>query len=324
ARAEFYEFPAALPEIEFTPVRYDLFRRDFTINAMAIKINKNEFGKFIDYFDGFNDLKNGIIRTLYNMSFIDDPTRILRAIRFEQRFNFNIEENTLRFIKETLRYNIFNNLPGERLRDELLLVFNEEKVFNILTRMQELGVIEKINNNLTIDEKTGKMFDRVAALINDPLFKNVDKDCIHFMIFMRSLDAKSAEQLCADLKLKNKWKDAIVQLKQNETKVLKELSDIKSDKSKIFMNLKKLKMEVLFYFALQDDDGVVLNNVKEFISTIKNIRVFLTGEDLKNFGIKQGPVYREILDKLLKEKIDGRIKTREQEINFVKKMLMKQ
>jgi tRNA nucleotidyltransferase (CCA-adding enzyme) len=112
-----------------------------------------------------------------------------------------------------------------------------------------------------------------------------------------------------------------MQVKQNEIKVLKEVSNLKADKSKIFMNLKKLKPEVHFYFAVQDDDGVVLNNVKEFILTTKKIKISLTGEDLKNLGIKQGPVYREILDKLLQEKIDGKIKTREQEIDFVKKYL---
>lgn len=140
ARKELYKKPAALPTVEFGALREDLFRRDFTINAMAIAISKNDFGQVMDFFGGQKDLADKKIRILHDASFIDDPTRILRAVRFEQRLNFKIEPRTERLLKEALRKNLLKAAGKWRLNKELALISKEKLSKKIFKRVEGLGI----------------------------------------------------------------------------------------------------------------------------------------------------------------------------------------
>lgn len=321
ARTELYKYPAALPDVKYIDLKYDLYRRDFTINAMAIQINKNKLGAFIDTFNGYNDLRNKIIRILHNKSFIDDPTRILRAIRFENRFNFKIESSTLKKLKNALKKDIFHCVPGERLTDEFLLVFKEGKSYEILKRMQKIGILKKINKKIFIKKETKILLDKLRDLLKIPIFKEIDKNCIYFLIFMQSLDLLHTKELIKRLKLKNDWKNIIIQTKINQKKVLKKIKNSEIKKSDIYLLFKNFKKETIFYFALKDKKGIILENIKKYFLILKNIKLCITGNDLKKAGIKPGPVYKRILNKSLQKKIDGEIKNKQQEINFIKKYL---
>ena len=138
ARKERYKNPAALPTVEFSTVREDLYRRDFTINAMAVAVADKTFGHLIDFFGGRNDLLDKKIRVLHDASFLDDPTRILRAVRFEQRFDFKIEPRTEGLIKEALNKKMLDKTQKQRLRDELILILNEDRPGKALKRMDAL------------------------------------------------------------------------------------------------------------------------------------------------------------------------------------------
>jgi len=139
ARKEVYESPGALPTVEFSALKDDLARRDFTINAMAISINKEDFGRLIDLFGGKRDLAQGKIRVLHDKSFIDDPTRIFRCIRFESRPGFSIEVRTLRLAKEAIKKGMLVKLSKYRIKKELLLILKEEGKRKALERLEELG-----------------------------------------------------------------------------------------------------------------------------------------------------------------------------------------
>ena len=139
ARREIYERPAALPTVEFGPLKYDLARRDFTINAMAVSLNKKNFGKLIDLFGGKQDLARGAIKVLHRRSFIDDPTRIFRAARFESRPGFAIEAKTLRLAKEAVRKGMLARLSIYRTRKEMVLILKEEGRHKALERLKKLG-----------------------------------------------------------------------------------------------------------------------------------------------------------------------------------------
>lgn len=165
ARKESYSYPASLPEVYPGTLKDDLFRRDFTINAMAIGINGQHFGQLIDFFGGENDLRQSRIRILHDLSFIDDPTRILRAIRFEKRFNFKIEAKTLKYLKTSVRLGMLKKLSPHRLRDELILILKENKPIKQLKRLKELTGLSFINPHMSLSKKTCQLLQSIESQI---------------------------------------------------------------------------------------------------------------------------------------------------------------
>ncbi len=153
SRKETYKRPAALPTVKFATIRKDLFRRDFTINAMAIRLNKGRLGELLDFYSGKSDLKKGIIKILHGKSFIDDPTRIFRAIRFEQRFGFKISKDTQRLMKQALKQGMLSKLEKYRLQNELVLILKETKPEKIILRMQQLGIFKFIKAEKLLSKK---------------------------------------------------------------------------------------------------------------------------------------------------------------------------
>ena len=136
ARTEFYDFPTALPQVERSSIKLDLHRRDFTINTLALRLDGNHYGELYDYWGGFQDLQAGLIKVLHSLSFVDDPTRLIRAVRFEQRFNFRIEDRTFQLMEEAK--DLINQVSGDRLRHELNLILSESDPKPALLRLQEL------------------------------------------------------------------------------------------------------------------------------------------------------------------------------------------
>ena len=142
ARQEFYEYPAALPSVEPSILREDIFRRDFTINTLALTLNPDNFGTLIDYFNGLQDLQLGIIRVLHQFSFVEDPTRILRAARFAGRFGFRLDDNTAQLARQAIDMGIFDNLAGARMKEELRLILE------LPSRLQSLDILSKLGARL--------------------------------------------------------------------------------------------------------------------------------------------------------------------------------
>ncbi|MFC1620770.1 CCA tRNA nucleotidyltransferase [Candidatus Omnitrophota bacterium] len=138
ARSESYEHPAAYPDVEPATIKEDLFRRDFTINAMAIIINKKGFGELIDFYGGLKDLKKGIVRVMHDKSFMDDPTRIFRAVRFSSRFNFKIESHTKKLMKEAVLAGFLGEVNRGRIKKEMELFLKEDdplKYLRVFSRL---------------------------------------------------------------------------------------------------------------------------------------------------------------------------------------------
>ena len=158
SRKEFYPQPAVLPLVSQGSIQDDLFRRDFTINAMACHIDFEKFGQLVDIFGGLRDLKERCIRFLHNKSFIDDPTRIIRATRFEQRFGFNIDRNTLHFIKQAKKLKMLEKVQKHRIRDELILIFKERRPYKILKRLRQIYNLSFIDKNIKLRSNFKKVF----------------------------------------------------------------------------------------------------------------------------------------------------------------------
>ncbi|MCK5505263.1 MAG: CCA tRNA nucleotidyltransferase, partial [Thermodesulfovibrionia bacterium] len=161
ARTEYYESPAALPKVEMSSIKKDLYRRDFTINTLAIKLNPDHFGQLIDFFGGQRDIKEKTLRILHNLSFIEDPTRAFRAIRFSERFGFNISKHTINLIKTAVRINLFDKLTGTRIYDELNLLFLETEPIKAIRKLAEFDLLKFIHHRLTITKTLEATFEAI-------------------------------------------------------------------------------------------------------------------------------------------------------------------
>ena len=150
ARTEFYTAPTVLPTVETSSIKLDLHRRDFTINTLAVCLNPDRWGELLDFYGGLNDLNRGVIRVLHSLSFVDDPTRILRAIRYEQRFDFTIEPRSLELLQDAVE--LVDRVSGARIKHELERIFQEETPEQALERLVALGVMERIHPSLVVDE----------------------------------------------------------------------------------------------------------------------------------------------------------------------------
>ena len=142
ARLEYYDHPAALPRVEHSSIKLDLYRRDFTVNTLAIHLQPDHFGELIDFFGAQRDIKERVIRVLHNLSFVEDPTRIFRALRFEQRIGFQIAKHTQMLMENAVRMELFGRLSGRRLFRELVLCLSEEKPLAVIKRLGDYGLLK--------------------------------------------------------------------------------------------------------------------------------------------------------------------------------------
>src|SRR5439155_1131305 len=167
ARTEFYDAPAALPTVEHATIREDLFRRDFTINAMAVSLKGDDLGRLVDPFGGRRDIESRTIRVLHNLSFIDDPTRIFRAIRYENRLGFAMESHTERLARSCIEMGLVGDVSSSRLRDELQALLSEGDVSHSILRLAALGADRAIHPHLAGGLETAKLHARLVALSHE-------------------------------------------------------------------------------------------------------------------------------------------------------------
>ena len=204
ARKEHYAYAACLPNVTFSSIREDLFRRDFSINAMAVKINRNDFGQLLDLFSGQKDLLEKQIRVLHDRSFIDDPTRILRAIRFEQRYNFKIEADTFKLMRRALASGLLERLTRPRLGREFILLLKEEKPLKAIARFDQLCGLKLIHPLMRLDKIVKARFESS---------KPEDNWLVYFVLLTKKLNAQQLEKLCCGFCLTRKDKQKLKALK---------------------------------------------------------------------------------------------------------------
>ncbi len=323
ARWEYYEYPAAMPTVALSSIKLDLFRRDFTINTLAIKLNPRDFGLLIDFFGGQRDLKDGIIRVLHSLSFIDDPTRILRAVRFEQRFGFKIGKHTLRLIKNSLKLGILERLSGKRLFTELRLILEEPDPRPCLLRLAQLGVLKAINQGLDIDEGQKALLDSVYDVLAwyELLYleREIKRWQVYLMALLTKLSYRQRLQVLERLSLSGRVAQKIAKAPEKAKKVIEKIEKSPQIKnSQIVRILQGQETEFLLY-AMALSKGDARQAISRYITELSRVKPEITGDDLKRLGFTPGPLYRNILESLREERLDGRIHSKEQELEFVKK-----
>ena len=319
ARTEYYESPASLPKVETSSIKKDLYRRDFTINTLAVKLNLKDFGLLIDFFGGQRDLREKIIRVIHNLSFIEDPTRAFRAIRFSERFGFKLSKHTETLIKSTLKLDLFSRLSGARLYEELLLAFNETEPVKTLKTLSEFGLLKVIHPGLLfnneLESALQSMFETLAWFNLLFLEESPDRGALYLMALLSTLKEEerntAVERLAPPPRVREMTTKGITQSRD----ILNKLPS--NDPAGLYHVLNGVNLEILLFSMAQSKSKQKQKAISQYLIELRKIKPILKGKDLQKIGIKPGPVYSKLFSELLDEKLSGRLKTKEDEERFV-------
>src|SRR5574341_112980 len=324
ARLEYYESPAALPTVELSSIKKDLYRRDFTVNTLAMRLNAKHFGELIDFFGGLRDIKEKTIRILHNLSFVEDPTRVFRAIRFEQRFGFHISKHTLNLVKTAVTMKLFNKLSGERIFGELMLMFSENDPGRVVKRMNELDLLKFIHPGIRHTAEMERLFSSIGETLTwfRLLYLDVKPD-IWFVYFLGLLDRlkdEAAEEVLERLAVPSRTRQRIRTARQRSREVLYGFYRSRAlQPSRVYDLLSTLDTEPLLLMMARAKRESARKYISLYLTHLRDVRISLTGDDLKALGIPPGPRYRKLFAELMDARLDGIVKTREDEAEFVKK-----
>jgi len=332
ARTEFYQHPTALPEIERSSVKQDLYRRDFTINTMAICLDRDRYGELLDFYGGEKDLHDKVIRVLHNLSFVEDPTRILRAVRLEQRLAFVIEPRTAELVYDAL--GLLGRVSGERLRHELELILSEQVPEAAIRRLDELGVLSHLEPGLRYDawleEKSS-----AARLATQPAVSAtevhesgsagqvqaaVDRKLLLLALLTHPLTKGQLDRFLVRLKFSQEVVEYLRQVKALHA-LTRRLERPNLKPSRIYRLLRPFSPQALTAYSIALDAGSAREKVLLYLQRLRWVRTRIHGDYLKQQGLAQGPVYGEILGALLDARLDGKISTASEEERMAKRLI---
>ncbi len=328
ARLEVYESPGALPTVEKGSIKMDLYRRDFTINTLAIHLNPKSFGELIDFFGGVKDIKEKVIRVLHNLSFVEDPTRVFRAIRFEQRFKFQIGKQTQNLMRNAVKMGFMDRLSGGRLFSELILILQEENPLPALRRMNDFNLFQLLHPNLKFDEEKINLFEQIQHVISwfDLLFleEKYDRWLIYFYGLIDSLKEEGVIEICQRLDMVGKFKIRVMEGKRQAEKTLLKIfswieAGIEPRRSEIYELLNPIPTEVKLFMMAKTTQNLTRKYISLYFTQLKDTKPILRGADLVKMGIKPGPGIKRRLNDLLKARLDEQVITRQDEIDYLLK-----
>ncbi len=325
ARMEYYEFPAALPTVEMSSLKLDLFRRDFTINTLCIQLNPNKFGTLIDFFTAQKDLKEKTVRVLHNLSFVEDPTRAFRAIRFEQRFGFTIGKLTVNLIHNAVRMDFFKRLSGKRVFSELRQILKEENPTPAIVRLNDFKMLKVIHPSIELTDSLVNLFTSTKKVIAwyDLLFmeESYMKWAVYFMGLVHSCDMATTMDICRQFELTPRLKTIFGKERFAAKKSLLALERITGiDNSAIYRELAAFRIEIVLYMMAAARTESVRKAISHFCVHLRFVQPLLKGKDLRALGLPPGPSYRKILDAIQDQKLNGHLETREDELVFARRL----
>ncbi len=323
ARTEKYAHWGALPKVRSSSLSKDLFRRDFSINAMAISLNKADYGALIDLYNGLDDLKKGLIRILHAKSFQDDPTRILRAIRFEQRFSFKIDPKTLELMKEALRVQSLELVGPHRLRDEIILTLKEPKPCRYIRRIKRLSGFSFLDKGIKINEESLRLFLRIekACCYYKKRFKKRQEPetwLLYLAALLIKLPSSKLNKFFHEFGFRKKERAVICSIRGNITKIKKLNKQTKA--SAIYRALKPYSFESILFFHAYHQNKKVRKNIEYFLDELADISLEIKGRDLMRMGLEPYSLYSKVLLQTLYSKIDKKLKGKRKEIEEAKRI----
>jgi len=325
ARREYYKLPAALPIVKQSFIKNDLFRRDFTINALAIKLSDSGQNMLVDYFGGQKDIKEKRIRVLHDLSFVDDPTRVFRAIRFEQRLNFKIDKDTEELIRDAIQREIFHRLSGKRLFAELILILKEKHCYRAIWRMKQFGLLRFFHERLQFTKSQEDLMKRIDEVITWYRSNRLDEEYQDWLVYLIGLVIKLEEndfkEFCDRLSVPQRFRHSLNDVRTRYKDIMVKLGvKINLKPSEIVEILQGLSIEGLLFLMALGKEHRIAKYILSYLTKLMKIRREINGEDLKRLGIKPGPEFGRILDEIYRARLDEVINSREEEIEFAKKI----
>ncbi|NNF83532.1 MAG: CBS domain-containing protein, partial [Deltaproteobacteria bacterium] len=322
ARVEYYREPAALPTVEYSSLKLDLYRRDFTINTLAVRLNPGVFGELIDFFGGQRDIKERVLRILHSLSFVEDPSRILRAMRFERRFGFAIGRHTQNLIRNTVRLDLIERLPKPRLFSELELILKEEEPIGILKRLASFGIGPSLHPKITLDKAQIALLEETSEILVwfSLLFleEKVERWAVLFLALLNPLSPEEAKKFAADLGIGRWLRDWVRLAKDDATDITHRLLSARVVSRKfVYDCLNPLPNEVILYLMAKAKSNDIKRYISLYFTQLKYVRPIIKGKDLQALGYSPGPLYKEIMDEVLERKFVGDLRTKADEMSFV-------
>ncbi len=329
ARIEFYQYPAAMPQVEVSTLHQDLYRRDFTINAMAVSLNKgDDFGRVIDFFGGREDLERGLVRVLHNLSFVEDPTRLLRAVKFEVRYRMSLEPQTLQLALEAVRANMLARVSAARIWEELKSILGEPRAGRALMRLKELGLWEFLFPGVAAEGQDAVLAE-IPRSIKTLLSWDFEDTGERWLVYLTAVLCRSSREavlgVCRHYCLGKRyierlsaahagWRAAAESFcRANDPLNVSELA------AKLIALPKESYPLVLAHLT----GSASRERFRRVLTAVYYDKPSINGKDLRAMGLKPGPVYKLVLDAVWRARLDGRVRTREEELSFAREYISK-
>ncbi|NOZ13390.1 MAG: CBS domain-containing protein [Acidobacteria bacterium] len=325
SRFEVYSRPGALPDVTSANIFHDLYRRDFTINAMAIRLNRDSFGELVDYFGGRRDLKEGIIRVLHSLSFIDDPTRMIRAVRFKHRLKFKIGKGTLSLMKSAASMDIVEKVSGHRFLKEIRSLFTTRNASLVLEDLEKIGGLRFFHKDLKLDPFVRNLAANVDSVVawHRLLFREQIEDWLLYLFaLLIRATSEQKQKISQRLSLGKRRTRQILRFKGCvrglEIFFARKGTHLPSEMVEV---LGSLEPEILLFALAYFEDEMIKRSISHFITSLKDFPFHVSGKDLISRGMAPGPEIKEMLDSVYKMAINRDIRERSGQLELLEKIL---
>ncbi|GAB4429797.1 MAG: CBS domain-containing protein [Anaerolineales bacterium] len=316
ARTEFYEHPTALPTVARGSIKLDLHRRDFTINTLALRLDGRHYGELHDHWGGRADLERGLVRVLHSLSFVDDPTRMLRAVRYEQRYAFQIEARTLQLMSESKQ--LLSRLSPERVRHEIDLMLDEPKSFEMLSRLADLDLLRAIHPMLDAPAMPfpDSLEDFAASLPTGGLPPL--KRTLGWLTWLLPISPDDVSSLARRLR----FPASLAKLAQAACRLHAALFDMDFERpSQWVAALEDFPLLSVYAAYLGADNREQKTALRTYLAEWRHVQPRTTGHDLRKMGLPPGPEYQRILVQLRDAWLDGKINSKREEARLLKEIM---
>ena len=322
-RVEYYPQVASLPEVEQGSIQQDLFRRDFTINALAIQLNEASFGQLVDYFSGKEDLEAGLIRLLHNFSLYDDPTRIFRGFRFGSRYNYKFEENTEDLIRHAIELDVIEKLSNDRLFTKLELGLKDENPVSFISLLDEYNILGYFSPHIEWNHETEHLEQNVNKVLdwlhNLNIMTSFEEWVLYLIVLVHGLNEDQIKDFANKFNInKNLFDRLMTSLKADKyINILHEADD----NSRIYYLLQGLAIEDMLFLLIKDFS--LEEEIRLYLEELQWVDIEVSGDDIMDLGYSPGPLFREVLDEVKKAKLNGKVKNYTEEREYLEEILAK-
>lgn len=325
ARYEYYASPGALPTVEMSSIKRDLYRRDFTMNTLAVSLMPDRLGEVIDFFGGARDIKDRVIRVLHNLAFVEDPTRILRALRFSHRFGFTIGKHTYSLMEHAIRLGVFEKVEGLRLLNELKHILDEKNPVAVLEHMEELGLLKAVNPTLQLTSHIRDLLISVSSVLAwwkllflpDP----VEPWVVYALAITNGLSDDDLDHTLRRFSIPEARVKKLVVERVAARRALSGLNrGLITRPSELVEAMRRLSLEAILFMMSSTSGDYTRMRISEYVTTLRYVRPLISGQDLIEMGYAPGRIFSVILKTVRDARMDKLVETREEERELVARL----